>query len=400
MGTATLSATTPSQRTISPPLMESPPGPETVIDGVRYLYFAGTSYHGLHGHPEVIEAGCGALRKFGVHTATSRAGFGNSPLVLAVERSAAEFFGAEAAFYFTSGYSANHIAVQALAAGVDAVFVDAEAHYCLREAALVAGKPVVTFKHRDAADLRSKLRPGVRPLVMADGVVPSSGHMAPVAAYLEVLSDFGPAVLHLDDAHGVGVLGAGGRGIFEHCGLWSGVNGGPPREGVMLSMCGTLAKALGGFGGIIPGTADFVNRVRKASHYYDGASAPPAPIAGCTLKALEICRREPERRMRLRENVRQLREGLRSLGIVASDEPTPNVGAVIRDAATMQRLHAVLKAQGILVPYVPAYSGAGPEGLMRFAVCSGHTPEMIARLLGAVDEFLKTTGTSHEPVPQ
>ena len=372
------------------PLMESPPGPQTVIDGVPYLYFAGTSYLGLAGNVEVISTGCDALQKYGVHTATTRAGFGTSPLLLEVERRAAKFFGTGAAFYFSSGYVANHIAVQALTAQADAVFVDAEAHYCVVEAARLAGKPVQFFRHRDAGDLRSKLTPGVRPLVMADGVVPSTGRMAPVLEYIKVLADFAPSVLHLDDAHGVGVLGENGRGLYDHCGLWPHVNGGPPLDGVTLSMSGTLAKALGGFGGVLPGTAAWVETARRASHYYDGASAPASPVAGCTAAALAICLREPQRRDRLRENVRQLRDGLRSLGIAISDEPTPNIGVVIRNATTMQQLHIALKAQHILVPYVPAYSGTGPEGLMRFAVCSEHTPEMIARLLAAEAAFLKS----------
>jgi len=372
--------------------MQSAPGPETVIDGVKYLYFAGTSYLGLHGHPEVIAAGCAALQEYGVHTATSRRGFGNSALLLAVERKAAEFFGAEDAFHFSSGYAANHIAVQALAADADVVLVDAGAHYCVREAALLAQKPVLTFRHRDAEDLRAKLRPGVRPLVLADGVVPSNGCIAPVADYLKVLTDFAPAMLHLDDAHAAGVLGENGRGVFDHFELWPHVNGGPPREGVTLSMCSTLAKALGGFGGIIPGTAAFVERLRQASHYFDGASAPPHPVAGCSLRALEICLAEPDRRTRLRENIRQLRDGLRWRGVAVRDEPTPNVGVVPGDAARMRQLHEALRKQCILVPYVPAYSGAGPEGLMRVAVCSEHTPAMVARLLEHLDAFLHRPG--------
>ena len=388
MGAAPLTSTLPRPTDVLP-LMESPPGPETVIDGVRYLYFAGTSYLGLSGNAEVIAAGCEALKNYGVHTATTRAGFGTSPLLLEVERRTAEFFGTEAAFYFSSGYTANHIAVQALAAHADAVFVDDEAHYCVAEAARLAGLPVQLFRHRDVEDLRSKLTPGVRPLVMADSVVPSSGRIAPVPDYVKVLAGFAPAVLHLDDAHGVGILGENGRGIYDHFGLWPHVNGGPPLDGITLSMCGTLAKALGGFGGVIPGTSAWVETVRRASHYYDGASAPAAPVAGCSAAALEICLREPERRERLRRNVRQLRDGLRAMGIAVGDEPTPNVGVVIRDGATMQQLHKMLKAQGILVPYVPAYSGTGPWGLMRFAVCSEHTPEMIARLLAAVATILR-----------
>ena len=369
----------------STPLMESAPGAMTMIDGISYLYFAGTSYLGLHGHPDVIRAGCDALRRYGVHSATSRQGFGNTPLLLEVERSAAKFFGTETSFYFSSGYAANHIAVQALAPNADVVLVDAEAHYCVQEAALLARKPVVLFRHRDVADLKSKLMRGVRSLVLADAVTPANGHVAPVMDYLNALRDFAPATLHLDDAHGVGVLGPQGRGIFDECGLWPHVNGGSLFEGVRLSMCGTLAKALGGFGGIIPGTTAFVDQARRQSHYFDGSSAPASPVAGCSLEALEICQREPERRERLRQNVRRLREGLRRMGVPTAEESTAHVGVLLGNAVTMGQLHERLKAQRILVPYVPSYSGTGPEGLMRIALCSEHTLEMIDQLLAALN---------------
>src|SRR6187431_3124833 len=127
--------------TESPPLMESPPGAHTVIDGRRYLYFAGTSYFALHGHPEVIEAGIAALRKHGVHSATSRAGFGTIAPVLEVEQRAAELFGKEAAFYFSSGYSSNHVLIQALAHRADVVFMDEASHFSIIEVAKVPGLP-------------------------------------------------------------------------------------------------------------------------------------------------------------------------------------------------------------------------------------------------------------------
>ena len=362
-------------------LMQSPPGPETIIDGVRYLYFAGTSYLGLAAHPEVIEAGCEAMRRYGVHSATTRARFGTNPPVLEIERRAAEFFGTEDAFYFGSGYIANHIMVPALAPEVDAVLVDGAAHYCVAEAAWLAGVPVAAFHHRDVDDLARLARERRRVLVMADAVGPSSGALAPVAEYLRALEGCERALLLLDDAHGFGALGENGRGLFDELGLWQRVNAIPAARGVSLFVCGTLAKALGGFGGIVPGTRDFVRRVRASSHYFDGASAPASAVAGATAKALEIVTRDPSLRHRLRENTLRLRAGLRALGLTVPEGATANFGVVAGGAANMRRIHETLKARGILLPYVGAYSGIPPEGVLRFAVFANHSLAQIDRLL-------------------
>ncbi len=152
--------------------------------------------------------------------------------------------------------------------------------------------------------------------------------------------------------------------------------------GVGLFVVGTLSKALGGFGGILTGSDEFIRQARSSSHYFDGASAPPSPVAGATAKALEIVIREPQLRARLRENVLYLRQGLRGLGLPAMDSPSPVIGLEVGDARNMQRLHRELKEQGILVPYFAAYSGTGKEGLLRIAVCATHTVAMLQRLLG------------------
>jgi 8-amino-7-oxononanoate synthase len=369
-------------------IMQSAPGPETVIDGVRYLYFGGTSYLGLSNHPEVVEAGCAALRQFGVHSATTRARFGTNPPVLEVERRAAEFFGTEDAFYFGSGYLSNHILVAAFAADADVVLVDEAAHYCVLEATRLAGKPVHTFRHRDPADLAEVAKRHDRVLVMADSVNPSTGTVAPVREYLAALAGRAHATLLLDDAHGFGVLGEHGRGLLDEPGLWPHVNGGSPVNGVRVCVGGTLAKALGGFGGIIPGTNEFVERARKSSHYFDGASAPASAEAGATAKALEIVMREPELRSRLRANVRHVRAGLRQLGLTVPDDDMANFGVTIGEAADMKRIHEALKARGLMLPYVGAYSGLPPEGVLRIAIFATHTTEQLDRLLAELRAVL------------
>jgi 8-amino-7-oxononanoate synthase len=369
-------------------LMQSAPGPEVVIDGMQYLYFGGTGYLGLASHPEVIEAACVAVRRYGVHTATSRARLGTNPPVLEVEERAAVFFGSEEAFYFSSGYVANHIMVAALAAEAEAVLVDEAAHYCVLEAARVANRPVTTFRHRDAEDLARLARQGRRVLVLADGVGPSTGLTAAVEGYLAALKGCESAALVLDDAHGFGVLGENGRGLYDELGLWPRVNNGNREGGVRLHVCGTLAKALGGFGGIIPGTKEFVARARTASHYFDGASAPASAEAGATAKALEIVMREPGLRLQLRENTLRLRRGLRALGLAVPEGVTANFGISVGDAENMRRIHEALKAGGIMLPYVTAYAGVPPEGLLRFAVFANHSTAQIDRLVAELRALL------------
>lgn len=377
----------------NPPLMEGPPGALTRIDGREYLYFGGTGYLGLAGHAEVIRAGCEALRRYGIHTSTSRSGYGNSPLTLEVERLAAEFFGTAGAFYFASGYAGTHILIQAVAERADVLLADESAHFCLAEASRLLGRPVESFRHCDANDLRDKLRQrvgrGQRPLVLTDGVFSMTGAVAPMDQYLEALRDYGTATLLVDDAHGIGTIGPNGRGSLEHLGLWSAeVNADPARDGLGIFVCGTLSKAIGGFGGVLPGSLALLDRVRQTSHYYEGASAPMSAAAGATAKALEIVLRQPQLRRRLNENVRRLRGGLGALGLAVDDWPTPIIGLSIGNGENMRRIHDELRLAGIIVPYFAAYSGAGPAGGLRIAVFATHTEEMLDRLLAELRRVL------------
>jgi 8-amino-7-oxononanoate synthase len=186
------------------PIMQSPPGAETIIDGRRYLYFAGTGYLGLQGHPEVIRAACEATRQYGIGSATSRAGFGDTPPTLAVEQEASRLFGCDDSFYFVSGYVGNQILVAAFQDRFDAVFVDEFSHYSVFETARGSGRPVSVFRHRDWESLdeglRRNLKPGDRPLVMSDGVFAALGRIAPVAQYAAVLRNYPGAMLLMRSA--------------------------------------------------------------------------------------------------------------------------------------------------------------------------------------------------------
>ena len=383
------------------PLMQSPPGAETVIDGQRCLYFVGTGYLGLQGHPEVIRAACEATQAYGIGSANSRTAFGNTPPVLDVERRVAELFGAADAFYFASGYMGNHILALMLRETIDVVFVDELSHYCVLEAAELTRRPVYLFRHGDADSLRdslqSHLEPSQRPMVLSDGVFAARGDVAPVAEYRDVLSKYAGAVLSIDDAHGLAVLGAGGRGTFEHAGLFeAGVNtdaafanaSQPPSGETRLLCCGTLSKAVGGFGGVTAGSRGFIDRLKATSPYYGGASAPPVPAAAASARALELIAAHPEMRSRLWQNVAAVKSGLRELGLEADDTPVPIIRLTLGDAANMRRIQRELAAQGVMIAYMASYAGLGPQGALRLAVFATHTETMIEQLLDRLQKTL------------
>jgi 8-amino-7-oxononanoate synthase len=377
------------------PLMQSPPGAVTRIDGRDYTHFVGTGYLGLQGHPDVIRAACEAAERYGIGSANSRTAFGTTPPVVDVERCAAALFGLDDAFYFASGWMGNNILVQLIeilvpsyGAECGLVLVDECSHYSVFEAARVRNWPHVTFGHRDPDDLRAKLKehlkPGQSPLVLSDGVFAATGRIAPVGEYFEILRCYPGSALCLDDAHGVAVVGENGRGTFEHAGLWRyGVNAvagsAPPCPALLFS--GTLSKAVGGYGGIVPGSTEFIRRVKSRSAYFGGTSPPPAPIAAASARAIELIMADPGLRTRLWSNARLLKDGLRQLGFDVDDTPVPIVALTIGDAGNMQRVQRALMERGITVAYMAAYSGLGPEGALRIAVFATHTEEMIGQLL-------------------
>jgi len=362
-------------------VMGSGPGPETTINGKRYLYFGGTGYFGLQTHPALIKAGQDALAEFGLCSATSRNIFGTTPLYLDVERKASEFFGAEDAIYLASGYLINIAAFQSLAqlGRFDAMFVDENAHWSITDFMPAVQKPVVTFAHGAPEDLAKKLkgnlRPGQKPLVASDGIFPTFGKIAPVPEYFKLVEAY-DGCLWLDDCHAIGVLGANGRGTYEHFGLKSN----------RLYFGGTLSKALGAHGGIIPGQTDFVLPIR-AGHIVNGANASPSAAAGAAVKGMELMMAHPELRQQLWRNARMLKAGVRKMGFDQDDSPVPIAAWTLKTAEAMDHVHEELMKRGICIQRT-RYVGAGQGGALRAVVFATHTPAHIDHLLAELGSLV------------
>ena len=362
-------------------VMGSGPGPETVINGKRLLYFGGTGYFSFQTHPEVLKAAQKAVADFGMDTATSRDIFGTSALLLAVEKKAREFMGSEDAIYLPSGYLINIAGFQALDGlrRFDAIFVDATAHWSITDFMYALQKPVYTFAHGDPEDLsrqlKAHLQGGQKPLVASDGISPTFGKIAPLAGYFPLVEAY-DGCLWVDDCHALGVLGANGRGTYEHFGLRS----------ERLYAGGTLSKAVGAHGGIITGKEEFILPIR-AGHIANGSNASVSAAAAAAVKGLELMMTQPELRQQLWRNAHQLKSGLKAMGFDQDDTHVPVAAWELGTAEDMDRVQAEMMKRGIAIQRSD-YVGAGPKGVLRAVVFANHKPEQIARMLSELKSLV------------
>jgi len=361
--------------------MESPAGARTVINGHAMDYFAGSGYLGLQNHPEVVNTSVAALQRYGFSTATSRGGYGEHFIYNELEREACAYFGAEKVLYFASGYLGTSILTQATRNRFEHIFIDSSAHFSLWEAAYGANLPITTFQHGNAQSLAehlyNELRPHERPLVLSDGVFPVSGEIAPLPDYLALVKPL-QGLVYLDDAHAVGVLGENGRGTPEYFQI----------QDEACSSSATLAKALGGFGGIIWGLKSWVERIDHASSIYAGASPLPLVVAAASARALALARSTPKLREDLRDNVKQARNGLRSLGWDLPDSPIPIICLGSRMGINLGLIRKNLFKQAIAVELVRSYPSTPAGGALRIAIFATHSHAQIERLINEIGHFV------------
>jgi len=362
-------------------IMGSKVGTLTTINGKDYLYFAGTGYFQLQSHPAMIQAAVDATMKFGIGSATSRTITGTTNLLLKLEQRIADFFGTEDAAYLPSGYLSNMAGFQALERldVFDIIFIDESAHYSNIGGALVTGKKVIKFKHVAPDDLRKKikkhLKNGGKPLIASDGLFPIWAEPAPVAEYLKIAEEFNGAVW-VDDAHGVGILGENGRGVYEYFHLNS----------KRLFMGSTLSKAFGAYGGFVIGNPQFIN-ILKSGNVMTGTNSPPNAIVSAALKGLEIVKNNPELRLKLQNNATYLKNKIKNLGIATEENTFPIVTFSLENSDRMQNIQHSLMNEGIYIQFVK-YVGSGADGVLRMVVTSGHTEEEIDFLVSALGRLL------------
>jgi 8-amino-7-oxononanoate synthase len=361
--------------------MEIPSGPRTVFNNREMDYFAGTGYLGLQNHPAVLQTAQEALQRYGFSTATSRGGYGEHPLYDELEKEACAFFKAEKVLYFTTGYLGISILTQATIKRFNHIFIDSSAHFCLWDAAYATNLPITPFHHLQAKSLAEKLtqelRPRENPLVLSDGVFPVSGEIAPLPEYLTLVKPH-RGLVYLDDAHAVGVLGKNGRGTSEYYDI----------QDENCSTSATLAKALGGFGGIIWGKERWVESIGRASRICEGSSPLPLVVAAASACALSLARTLPELRFRLWENVAHTRSALRDLGWDLADTPVPIICLESLPGIDLDRIRRKLFKQGIAIELVRSYPSTPAGGALRIALFATHTLDQIDHLIEAIKQAM------------
>ncbi|KTB67288.1 8-amino-7-oxononanoate synthase [Pseudomonas viridiflava ICMP 13104] len=373
------------------PLLQSPQGPQVIVDGQLLLAFCNNDYMGLASHPDVIAAWQAGAERWGVGGGASHLVIGHSAPHHELEEALADLTGRPRALLFSNGYMANLGAVTALVGQGDTVLEDRLNHASLLDAGLLSGARFSRYLHNDVNSLASRLEKSVGDtLVVTDGVFSMDGDIADLPALAKAARANG-AWLMVDDAHGFGPLGANGAGIVEHFGL--------SMDDVPV-LVGTLGKSFGTSGAFVAGSEELIETLIQFARPYIYTTSQPPALACATLKSLELLRTEHWRREHLTRLIRQFRRGAEQIGLQLMDSFTPIQPIMIGDAGRALRLSQLLRERGLLVtairpPTVPAGSAR-----LRVTLSAAHSEAHVQLLLNALEQCypLLDAHESTEPV--
>ncbi|WEJ21305.1 8-amino-7-oxononanoate synthase [Pseudomonas sp. SD17-1] len=359
------------------PLLQSPQGPQVMVDGTPLLAFCSNDYLGLANHPEVIDAWRAGAERWGVGGGASHLVIGHSSPHHELELALAEFTGRPRALLFTTGYLANLGALTALVGQGDSVLQDRLNHASLLDGGLLSGARFSRYLHNDADSLGKRLDKATgNALVVTDGVFSMDGDIADLPALAAQAQARGAWVM-VDDAHGFGTLGRHGGGVVEHFGL---------DMGQVPVLVGTLGKAFGTAGAFVAGSEELIECLIQFARPYIYTTSQPPALACATLRSLQLLRDEHWRREHLAALIRQFRQGAEQIGLHLMDSFTPIQPILIGDAARAMRLSAMLRERGLMVtairpPTVPAGSAR-----LRVTLTAAHSASQVQLLLNALAE--------------
>ncbi|MGZ8217300.1 8-amino-7-oxononanoate synthase [Methylomagnum sp.] len=360
-------------------ILETPQGAEVLCDGRRLVNFSGNDYLGLANHPDVVAALRRGAEHYGVGSGAAHLVCGHSRAHHALEEELAEFTGRERALLFSTGYMANLGVISALAGRGDTVFEDRLNHASLLDGALLSGARLKRYAHADVAALRTDMADcsSQTKLIATDGVFSMDGDVAPLADLAAVAREH-DAWLMVDDAHGLGVLAADGRGTLAQCGL------GQADTPILM---GTLGKAFGTFGAFVAGCADLIEFLIQRARTYIYTTALPPAVAEATRVALRLVRAESWRREHLNRLVARFRAGAEQLGLNLMDSSTPIQPIVLGDNEAAVRAGRWLLDAGFLVGTIRPPTVPAGTARLRITFTAAHTEAQVDGLLEALTDL-------------
>ena len=361
--------------------LESRQDTEVIMEGKRRIMLGSNNYLGLTVHPRVIAAGKAALDRYGSGCSGSRFLNGTLNLHTQLERELAEFLGKEAVMTFSTGFQTNLGIISAVCGKDDYILSDKENHASIYDGCKLSYARMLRYRHNDMADLETRLQQvpdSAGCLIVTDGVFSMGGDVCNLPEIVRLARRYGARVM-VDDAHGLGVIGPGGRGTAAHFGL----------EREVDILMGTFSKSLASIGGYMAASADVVDYVRHASRpYIFCASIPPASCA-TAIEALHILREQPELPERLAALARYMREGLKRRGIAIRESATPIIPIYTRDALNTLTVAKELYDEGVYVNPVLPPATHPLECLLRTSYMATHTEPLLDEALEIIERVVK-----------
>ncbi|HEY3289090.1 MAG TPA: pyridoxal phosphate-dependent aminotransferase family protein [Anaerolineae bacterium] len=371
------------------PLSETE-GTEVVIDGKRLIMIGSNNYLGLTTHPRVRQAAIEAIQKYGTSCTGSRFLNGSLELHKELESRLARFMGKEAALVFSTGYQSNLGAITALMDKNDIALCDKDVHASLVDAVMMAGCQMKRWRHNDMADLERLLKEtaGAARMVIVDGVYSMGGDLAKVPEIVALCKQYG-ARFFLDDAHGLGVMGPGGRGTSIHFNAVDDVD----------LIMGTFSKSFASLGGVIGGSKDVIDYIQHHARPFIFSASMPAANAAAVLACLDIIEADPSYVQQVHKQAAKVRVALRDMGYNCGESVTPVVPVMIGSEMNTVFAWKAFYDHGVYVnPVLPP--GVPPnKSMLRTSYMATHTDEQIERVIKAFYEVGTYIGLIEDKEP-
>jgi glycine C-acetyltransferase len=341
-------------------------GPWMIVDGKRVLNMCTNDYLGLANHAALREAAQAATAQWGVGPAAVRSIAGTTELHVQLEKRLAQFKGVEDALYVQSGFCANQAVIAPLVGKEDVIFSDRLNHASIIDGCRLSSAKIIPYEHGNAADAERVIQENLpqfrRGLLISDGVFSMDGDIAPLDHLYTVAARYGVMTM-VDDAHGEGVLGLGGRGIVDHFGL----------HGKFDVEVGTLSKAFGVVGGVIAGRKTIVDYIRqKARPFLFSSAVTPADTAAC-LAAVDLLEQSTALVDRLWSNARFFKAEMQRLGFDTGRSQTPITPIMLGEAPLAQQFSRTLFEQGLFAMAIGFPTVARGQARIRVMISASHS---------------------------